>query len=96
MGTDDWNTVEAAVSRIRQIESNVAKAERAAPLAQLMGRVEESLGAEAVASLRAVRRDAQHAYDALAQLADGPPADETFGASLQGNAQAPSSLDDQS
>jgi hypothetical protein len=85
LDTDRWTTVEKAVSLTRQIESIVAKAERAeSPVVALVrGRTEAPLAPEAVESLTRIGAEARRAFDALADLAKGPVADDTFGTPIR-------------
>lgn len=83
LGPSAWDCVEKAVSRIRQIDGNVSKAIAGAPLAALVrSPVEAKLEPAVIPGLRLIRENARSAYNALAQLAEGELADETFGAAL--------------
>jgi hypothetical protein len=82
LDADRWNTVEKAVSLSRQIEAGVARAEQnASRVVALIARTEAPVGPASVANLLRAREEARRAFDALADLAEGPVADESFGTS---------------
>jgi hypothetical protein len=79
-----WKIVERGVSRVLQIESSFATAEQGpSRIAALLGRTKEPLDPREVADLRSARHDAECAYNALARLAKGPVADESFGTAIE-------------